>query len=432
MLYRRDRSMRFERRKILFVSPYPVYDGVPHAGGQTLNYYLKRFSEDGLFEVAYIINSRFSEQDIESMHLCYAGKARDYTLPLDQGIERFLSSENIPRGLALVLLHGVASKIFWANVIGLFNSVRSMSAERWMPDVVILEFPSNVLLAPLVREIFPFSKLVASIHELLCFASQEKMSYLSFKWGVRDENLFKRLIYSIEVRALSMCDLLVFHCRDDLNNLEKMGCGFRNKSIVISPYYRLMKKKDVEKKGVLFWGSMRRFENIDAVEWFIEKVWCQVRKELGEEAVFYVVGSEGETLAHRYKGKEGIKFTGFVNDPSSYFSGSFCMVAPLRYGAGIKVKVLEGMAFGLPVLTNEEGIRGIPATDRVHYLHCVSEADYINQIVDLYRDPSLQRRIGNAAKELIRMNFNPERSFQMYKNELLNLLKRGESLQREQ
>ena len=65
-----------------------------------------------------------------------------------------------------------------------------------------------------------------------------------------------------------------------------------------------------------------------------------------------------------------ITVTGFVKEISKYFEQSLCLVAPLVLGAGIKIKVLEAMSAGLPVLTNQIGIEGIPAQNGIHYYYC--------------------------------------------------------------
>ena len=85
-------------------------------------------------------------------------------------------------------------------------------------------------------------------------------------------------------------------------------------------------------------------------------------------------GRPHESL-QRYR-SDKIVVTGFVPDIRNALSACICKVVPLRQGAGIKVKVIEAMSAGIPVLANTIGIEGIPAQNGIQYLHCETPNDY--------------------------------------------------------
>ena len=105
-----------------------------------------------------------------------------------------------------------------------------------------------------------------------------------------------------------------------------------------------------------------------------------------------------------------IQVEGFVEDVSPYFEHCLCMVAPLELGAGVKVKILEGLSAGIPVLTNTVGIEGIAAQDGKEYIHCNTVQDYVVAIRRLLESPEAGRQIGENARQFMKNHYNLNRT----------------------
>ena len=95
-------------------------------------------------------------------------------------------------------------------------------------------------------------------------------------------------------------------------------------------------------------------------------------------------------------------------------------------GAGIKVKILEAMSAGLPILTNDIGIEGIPAKTNKEYLHCETPEDYAGGIEKLLSDRSFADEMAKNSKELLAKNFNKKESLEKLIFELGNMCSRRE------
>lgn len=142
------------------------------------------------------------------------------------------------------------------------------------------------------------------------------------------------------------------------------------------------------------------------------------RKGVGKKRKFRCIvshcgGRKPDKSLFEIKDKR-VKVLGFVDDISDLLSNSLCLVAPLLLGAGIKIKILEAMSAGLPVLTNEIGIEGIPAIDGEEFLFCKNPDDYLDNINKLVANTKLVQYLGDNSKIFINNKFNIDGSFETF------------------
>lgn len=121
--------------------------------------------------------------------------------------------------------------------------------------------------------------------------------------------------------------------------------------------FRQLLRDAVEPHSLLYFGALDRAENDDAVRFFCREIFPSLLKSY-PEARLYVVGAHPSREV-RALASANVVVTGFVEDPLEYFAKCQVAVAPLRMGAGIKIKVLEYLAAGLPVVATPVGAEGI-------------------------------------------------------------------------
>jgi O-antigen biosynthesis protein len=160
-----------------------------------------------------------------------------------------------------------------------------------------------------------------------------------------------------------------------------------------------------KRNGLFFVGGFWHKPNIDAVTWFVEKIWPQIRGEFAE-CRFRIAGSYPSDEVLALAKTPGVEVLGFVPDLMRVFSGARVFVAPLRYGAGVKGKVGQSLALGLPVVTTSIGAEGMTLIDGEHALIADDPAAFASQVMRLLRDDALWARLQTQGRSLARSTFS--------------------------
>ena len=154
-----------------------------------------------------------------------------------------------------------------------------------------------------------------------------------------------------------------------------------------------------DRSGILFVGGFEHPPNSDAAVRLVKEVMPAVWRELGDTRVT-IVGShpppEVQMLASSL-----VDVTGWVEDLQPLLDSSRLMVAPLRYGAGMKGKITQALAAGLPVVTTPVGAEGLEGHDEECLLVAQDPQELADHALRVYRDDELWRCLSRAGQELI-------------------------------
>ncbi|HEX8743038.1 MAG TPA: glycosyltransferase [Thermoleophilaceae bacterium] len=148
------------------------------------------------------------------------------------------------------------------------------------------------------------------------------------------------------------------------------------------------------REGLLFVGGFQHTPNLDAAGVLVREIMPLVWREL-PECKLTIVGPhappEVETLA-----SPRVHVAGWVPDMEPLLTGCRAMIAPLRYGAGMKGKVTQSLAAGLPVVTTSVGAEGLPVTSGEHVLVAEEPAELAEAAIRLCRDDALWARLSEG------------------------------------
>ena len=154
-------------------------------------------------------------------------------------------------------------------------------------------------------------------------------------------------------------------------------------------------------QGLLFVGAMFYQPNIDAVTYFHAHVYGRVRRSFPEAHLTVVGKRPAPALLRLARRDASVRVTGTVGDVGPHYREAAVLVAPIRYGGGMKTKVLEAMAFGVPVVGSSSALEGIDARDGQHVFVRDSAEGFAEAVVLLLSDPARRRAMALEARRLV-------------------------------
>ncbi|PYK18942.1 MAG: hypothetical protein DME56_11830 [Verrucomicrobia bacterium] len=160
------------------------------------------------------------------------------------------------------------------------------------------------------------------------------------------------------------------------------------------------------RRDYLFIGGFQHRPNIDAVLFFVQKIYPLVRQHL-PDAKFYVLGGkvppEIAALA-----TERIIIAGPQKDVRPFFDRMKLSIAPLRFGAGVKGKINQSMAFGVPVVATSRAVDGMGLRDREEVLIADEPDAFARAVIELYQSEELWTRLSANGIKKTRELYSPE------------------------
>lgn len=156
---------------------------------------------------------------------------------------------------------------------------------------------------------------------------------------------------------------------------------------------------------LIFVGSMDVAMNQDAVRWFVRAIWPIIKQQI-PGVQFWIVGRDPPGEIMRLASEPGIKVTGTVRNVIDYFKQASAFVAPLRVGGGTKLKVLEAMAMGLPIVSTRVGAQGLDVESGRHLYIAEEPAEFADCVVRLLQDRIKSFEMGREARRLVERKYS--------------------------
>lgn len=285
--------------------------------------------------------------------------------------------------------------------------------EQKVNDYDVL-FIDHFIMAQYIPE--SFSKRVV-IH-------QHNAEYLMWqRFAEIETNLVKKIILNYETHRIK--------------NFERKLC-LRGNAILVAPndqialqqllprstlpFYRTMHLADDQlldkfkdyaqnEKEVLYVGTLSWEANWDGLLWFLQGAWGEI-VGAHPDVRLTIIGKASLYQETILKSFPNIEVLGFVDDLDVYFNRSLLFITPLRFGSGIKVKVVEAMYRGMAIVTTSIGSEGIGAKSSVHYFLADDLKSQVQKICYVLEHPLEAQEVGKKARDFSRTYLSWERVYQ--------------------
>ncbi|MGH9942235.1 MAG: glycosyltransferase [Pyrinomonadaceae bacterium] len=210
----------------------------------------------------------------------------------------------------------------------------------------------------------------------------------------------------LEARLARASDLVWCASSEDKRAMEREATSVRIAVIPTIHPARGRGRPFAAREHLLFLGNFAHRPNADALLFFVREIFPLVLASL-PEVKLYAVGDNAPAEVSDCD-SERVRVLGYVPDIEPLFESCRMMVAPLRFGAGVKGKIGESLAYGLPVVTTAIGAESMGLEHGAEALITDDPRDFAAAVARLYRDGELWQRLADNGRRHIEQHFSPQ------------------------
>ncbi|MFT6996708.1 MAG: glycosyltransferase involved in cell wall biosynthesis [Cryomorphaceae bacterium] len=316
------------------------------------------------------------------------------------------------------------------NVFRNYNKQLDIKVKEWAPQCDLI-FVDHYEMGQYVHK--SFGKPVVLHEHNAEFVMWERLAEI-------ENNPIKKALIKLEAGRIKRAEKMyaedasiVFAAPNDIEELAKIGVD-RDK---LKPTYHLgedflLERPDLEfdqtEKALLFVGTLTWEANVDGLIWFLDEIYPLVLKN-HPDIHFYIVGKNpDQRLISRAQKFDSVELTGFVEELEPYFKKARAFVIPLRFGSGIKVKLLNAMYRGIPIVTTPIGTEGLEVVSGRDLFCTQSEEEQVAAITTLVESKSKWESLRNHSREIAK-NYTWKKLLSDHDEVINSLTKKKESEQ---
>jgi len=157
--------------------------------------------------------------------------------------------------------------------------------------------------------------------------------------------------------------------------------------------------------ALVFNGALTYTANYGAMRYFLAEVYPLIKKRAPDVTLTITGSTAGVNLAGLQL-DESVRFSGYVDDVRPLVAGAWACVAPIHQGGGTRLKILEAMALGTPVVATSKGAEGLDVMPSQDILIADEPVEFAAQVVRLLRDPALRQRLVANARCLVEQRYD--------------------------
>lgn len=282
-----------------------------------------------------------------------------------------------------------------------------LASERF--DAVQLESVHLLPYAQIISRLTTRPELIVDWHNI--------ESELMQRYAVTEANWAKKLVarrtgtllQAAETRLLEISKVHTVASRRERELLIARGCDNEihviPNGVDVSRFLKINQSPCVNTSNdVLFVGSMDYHANVDGVSWFIRHAWASIQAEF-PQLKFSIVGRNPGPDVQKLA-SDTVRVTGTVPDVLPFYEGALAVVVPLRVGGGTRLKILEAMAAGVPVISTRLGAEGLDIEDGTNILLADSPYDMMLALIRLKTEAALWRNLADNGRKLVSQKYD--------------------------
>jgi polysaccharide biosynthesis protein PslH len=157
---------------------------------------------------------------------------------------------------------------------------------------------------------------------------------------------------------------------------------------------------EVRPDTLIYPGALSYSANLDAMRYFLADIFPQIRAQR-PAAQLQITGKVTEAQRLALPSLEGVDLTGYVADIRTAIADTYCEVVPLREGGGTRLKILEALALGTPVISTRKGAEGLDLADGQDYLLADTPSEFAQTTLELLNNPLLRAKLSAHGQQTV-------------------------------
>lgn len=225
-------------------------------------------------------------------------------------------------------------------------------------------------------------------------------------------NLIKRLLCfeakmmeKYELRVVKEFDKVFFCSATDKEEFNRKS-SYKADCVHVAvdlEYFRIPQEGEYDDKTIVYLGNIDIAANRDTLFYLAEKI---MRKILERDSGYklLVVGNCSQETYQKFCHYPFIEFSFRVDDIRPYVQSCVALAAPIQYGSGIKIKIMEAMAMGVPVITNRYGVEGLAVHSYQELIVCETDEQFADAVMKVSGNKELREAIVEKGRQYVEKN----------------------------
>lgn len=263
-----------------------------------------------------------------------------------------------------------------------------------------------------IKQLFPSSMFIIRPHNVEFKLWEEHAYTADFRLKKSYLSLLSRQLKKREIQLVNQFDLVL-----PISSLDDVF--FRNfceTKTEVFPYFPDVseEKFNPQQRAFFFLGAMNWRPNKEAHDQLIDHIFPEILRELPDATLTFAGSAQTE---FKKSTLNNVSYTGFVADKEDFMLNNGILLAPILTGSGVRIKLLEALSLGIPVVTTAKGAEGIPFANGDGLFIAENDIEFIEFSIRLYKNQKLRSEISDKAKKNMhewRKKYNLKSIFDRY------------------